>query len=126
MEWKVLMVIHTEFGGFHLTNEILRRLTERGCDWVSECGKAGGNPPRGFLPYREGRDDLRKDEDLVAVVQELTEEYNSKAETLESWRERAELRTVMLGNLKVVEVRIVIEIEDFDGKESVRVTGGTW
>lgn len=120
------MVIHTEFGGFHLTEEIIRRLTERGCDWVSECVKTSGSYPLWFLPYGDGRDDLRKDENLVAVIQELTEECDSRSEPLKTWRERAELRRDVLANLKVVEVRVVIEIEEHDGKESVRVTGGTW
>lgn len=126
MDWTFSMVIHTEFGGFHLTDEIVRRLTERGCDWISECVKSGETAPMWFLPYRNGSDDLRKDEDLVAVVQELSEECDSKAKDLDTWRERAELRRDVLGNLKVVQVHIAIEIEEHDGKETVRVTGGTW
>lgn len=126
MDLKFSMVIHTEFGGFGLNEEMVRRLTERGCKWISECTKTPGSLPKWYLPYRDGRDELRKDEDLVAVVAELTQEYDVKCKELKSWQERAELRTTMQANLKVVEVTVDIEIEDHDGKESVRVSGGCW
>ena len=126
MEWKFPMVIHTEYGGFGLNDEMIRRLTERGCKWVSECSKAAGSNPRWYLPYRDGEDDLRKDEDLVAVINELTEEHEFHVEKMKAWRERADHRRETLCNLRVVDVRVVIEIDDHDGKETVRVTGGTW
>lgn len=126
MEWKFPMVLHTEFGGFHLTQEMVNRLLERKCEWASQCQKSTGSNPMWFVPYGDGSDDLRKDEDLVAVVRELTEEFEAKAKTLDTWRERADLRRDMLTNLRVVDVRVVIEIDDNDGKETVRVTGGTW
>jgi hypothetical protein len=126
MEWTFPMVIHMEFGGFGLTEEIVRRLGERNCAWVGECQHSAGSNPRWYLPYRDGSDELRKDADLVAVVRELTEEYESRSKDLQSWRERTDLRQNMLNNLRVVDVRVVIEINDHDGKETVRVTGGTW
>jgi len=126
MELKIPMVLNVEYGGCHLTEEVIRRLTARGCKWVSECQKSEGSRPRWFLPYRGGDDSLRADEDLVAVVRELTKEYEAKTEHLESWQARAELRRDLLADLAVVEVRVLVEVHDQDGKEFVRVAGGTW
>jgi len=133
MEWKVPIVIHDEFGGFGLTPEMVRRLKGRGCEWVNKCGH-DHNKTRYWLPSQDGMDDeaenLRMDKDLIAVVRELTEEYEKivdrESGEILSWREKTNLRQEMLANLKIVQVRIVIEIEDFDGRESVSVTGGTW
>lgn len=131
MRWTVPVVIHDEFGGFSLTPEMVRRLKERGCKWADQCG-TNHRKDQYWLPYQheigDEAESLRKDPDLVAVVQELTEEYEKivDSDAVTSWRERTDLRSTMLANLKIVEVVVEIEITDFDGRESVRVTGGAW
>lgn len=134
MQWKVPVVIHTEFGGFSLTPEMVRRLKKRGVKWADKCGH-DDRKTQYWLPYQheivDEAENLRMDKDLVEVVRELTEEYEKivdkdDAEDIMSWRERTDLRNTMLANLRVVEVTIAIEISDFDGKESVQVTGGAW
>ena len=121
------LVIHTEFGGFSLTQEMVDRLAERGCKWADKCGKSYGSNPKYYIPY-EDDDELkyRSDADLIAVVEELTEEFESKVKELTDWRERRQLERTMLDGLKVVEVNVSVEIEDHDGKETVRVHGGAW
>lgn len=113
------MVIHTEFGGFSLTDEIRRRLTERGSEWVDKLGKASAAGQW----YSTDDDEFRRDPDLVAVVRELQEELQSRGENLQSWQERAALEQRLLHGLKVVTVEITVEIEDYDGKEQVLVFG---
>jgi hypothetical protein len=129
MEWKEKLVIHDEWGGFGLTERMVEMLKARGCEWADKCGKSGGSNPRWYLPYEhDNRDHLRKDPDLVAIVEELTVEYDKrlKDEGIRSWKERSALRRELLNDLKVVEVSISIEIDDHDGRESVRVCGGVW
>lgn len=126
MEFVVPVVLHTEFGGFHLTGEMIERLTKRKCEWVSKCRKTEGSNPRWYMPFDDGSNELRRDPDLVAVVQELADEYEKACEGIEVWQERTKLRQTMLANLEVVHVRVVIEIDDHDGRETVHVTGGAW
>jgi hypothetical protein len=76
------------------------------------------------LPARDEEEELRRDKDLVAVIKELEEEFESRVENIESWRGRAKIQQEMLRGLKVVSVRVGIEILDYDGKEQVRVFGG--
>lgn len=117
------MVIHTDFGAFGLTQEVVRRLHERGVEWTDKLGQAS---PRGlWYPQDDGDDELRRDADLVAVVRELEEELKSRVENLQSWRERAEVEHGLLHGLKTVTVDITVEILDDDGSETVRVFGGT-
>jgi hypothetical protein len=124
MEVAFDMVIHTQFGGFSLTQEIVERLRKRGCPWVDEIGRASSTGPW-YLPYREGdEDELRRDEHLLAVVRELTEELEARVQDVKSWRERAEVEQELLHGLKVVTVHVGIDIEEDDGKERVRVYGG--
>lgn len=130
MRLTIPLVIHDEFGGFSLTPEIIHRLKGRGCPWVDRCGH-DSQKKRYYLPYEEDLDDtLRKDPDLVAVVREITEELDERVSEEESampWREQVALRQELLGSLKVVEAHVNLEIEDYDGKERVRVvTGGVW
>lgn len=116
------MVLHTDFGGFSLTDEIRRRLVVRGSKWIEKLGKASA----GGQWYSVDDDEFRRDADLVAVVRELQAELQSRGEGLQSWRERAKLERELLHGLKVVTVNITVVIEDHDGKESVRVCGGAY
>jgi hypothetical protein len=132
MEWKIPVVINDDYGGFSLTQEIVNRLKKRDCTWVDKCGYVPSSRHY-YLPYRHefdgDPDELRKDPDLVAVVREVSAEYDAIVDADDcvlSWREQVELRRKMIGCLHVADVRIRIEIESHDGKESVRVTGGTW
>jgi len=126
LEFKTPLVINDAFGGFSLTAEMVRRLKERGCGWADDCYQTS-DPNVYYPPYRDNlKDTLRNDEDLVAVVRELTVEYDKKAEDIESWQERRVLAQELLADLKVVEVRVLIQIDDYDGKESVSVSGGLW
>jgi len=123
MEWKVPLVIHTDFGGFGLTSLMHERLLERKVPWLERCQKTAGN--RWYLPY-EDDDELRRDPDLVDVVRQLEVELAAASSDMGNWAERRELERAYLHGLKVVEVTVVLEINDHDGKETVRVTGGTW
>lgn len=115
------MVIHTHFGGFSLTDEIVERLRARGCPWIDQIAKASPSGPW-YAPAQDG-DEFRRDEHLVAVVKELEEELESRVENVKSWRDRAAIEQDLLHGLKVVTVHIDVEILDDDGKESVRVHG---
>jgi hypothetical protein len=115
------MVLHVEHGGFSLTDEIVRRLRERGCPWTEKLGKAS---PDGQWYVMADDDEFRRDPDLVAVVKELQGELESRLENLESWRERAALEQEMLHGLKVTRVRVTVEVDDHDGMEFVHVYGG--
>ena len=129
MNWKVKVVIHDEYGGFSLTEEMVKRLKKRDCKWADRCGKTHGSNPHYYLPYDDDdREGYRKDPDLVAVVEELLAEYETKIDSDESlaWREQTSLLRTMTANLKVVEVTVNIEVNEHDGRESISVHGGVW
>lgn len=132
MEWKIKVVLRDEYGGFSLTGDMYDMLKKRGCKWVERCGEALGREKKYYLPSSSTTSSedhsLRKDPDLVAVVEELTKKYDTMVEGDDaiSWQDRSRLRRTMLGDLKVQEVTISVEIKDHDGKESVRVCGGAW
>jgi len=127
MNWKVKVIIHDEYGGFSLTKEMVERLKKRGCKWVDRCGQTGPGNSNYYLPY-DDREWLRNDPDLVAVVEELLAEYEVKIDSDESlaWREQSSLLRTMTANLRVVEVTVNIEVNDHDGRESIRVHGGVF
>jgi len=127
MRWQTKVVINDDFGGFSFTKTMVDMLKARGCKWADKIESVGGAHRDYYLPYEAGNT-LRADEDLVAVVEELTAQYEKAvdSDTVMSWRERTDLRRKTLNDLKVVEVTVEIEIEDYDGKESIRVTGGAW
>jgi len=120
METKVSLVIHAEHGGFSLTEEIVERLRSRGVSWLDRLGDAGG---RWYLPA-DG-DDLRGDPDLVDIVREISAEVRSASVDLD-WRARETLERRLLHGLRVADVTVLIVVEDDDGLERVRVTGGVW
>ena len=119
MQFETEVVIHDAFGGFSLTDEIVERLKERKCAWADKLQRASHGEW-----YLFEDDEFRRDPDLVAVVKEIREELDRRVEDLHSWRDRAALEQEMLHGLKVVRVAITLEIEDYDGKETVRVRGG--
>lgn len=121
MEFKIPMVIHDKHGGFSLTNRIHGELEKRKVPWLSRLGKSGSC---WYLPYEDG-EDLRRDETFVDIVRHLFRELEAKENELD-WREWKALEQETLDGLRVVDVRVVIEVHDHDGKETVRVTGGTW
>lgn len=123
MDWKIPVVIHADFGGFALTSRMHELLLERGAPWLERCQRTSDG--RWYLPYEED-DELRRDDHLVAVVRQLEAELDSRSQDLESWQDRRALERELLHGLKVVDVRVVVEIDDHDGKETVRVTGGAW
>lgn len=123
MDWKVPLVIHTDFGGFALTSRMHGLLLERGAPWLERCQKTSDG--RWYLPYQEN-DELRRDEHLVEVVRQLETEFAVATADVDDWTERRALEREMLHGLRVVDVRVVVEIDDHDGKETVRVTGGVW
>lgn len=122
LEWIVPMVVHTDFGGFALTAVMHERLQTTEVPWLSRCERASDD--RWYMPADD--DMLRRDPDLVKVVRQLEAELELRASELDDWSERQPLERQLLHGLRVVDVRIVVEIEEFDGKETVRVTGGTW
>jgi hypothetical protein len=115
------MVIHGEFGGFSLTDEIVDRLKKRSSPVVEKFGRPSPSSP--WYPLAD-EDEVRRDPDLIAVVRELTEEIDRIVDEDASWRDRSILEQRYLHGLKVVTVFVEIEIEDHDGKETVRVFGG--
>lgn len=112
------IVIHTEFGGFTLSNLIMDKLRAADCPWIDKMNQYGGQW------YSENQDSIefRCDPYLISSVKEVTLEYNEKSKGLDYSASR-ELRKKMLNGLKVQEGSFSIEIEDYDGKESVRVGG---
>lgn len=112
------IVIHTQYGGFSLTKEIVDRLRKRKCPWISElvCASPSG-------PWYIQDEKLRRDEHLIAVVRELQAEMKDRMSHLGTWRERAALEQELLHGLAVVTVQVEVEIEEDDGKERVRVLG---
>lgn len=121
MEIKVEMVIHDAFGGFGLTRLIHERLEERGVTWLSSC--ASTSDDRWYLPY-DKEDELRRDPDLVAVVRQMEIELEEMSSGIDDWQERRDLELRMLHGLKSVTVHVTIDVEDHDGRETVRVYGG--
>jgi hypothetical protein len=123
LEWRVPMVLHADHGAFALTALMHERLAEREVPWLGRCQRASDD--RWYMPAEEV--ELRRDPDLVDVVRQLEVELAAATSSLEEWGERRDLEHRLLHGLRVVSVRVVIEInDDDDGKETVRVTGGTW
>ena len=127
MDLKFKMVINGTFGGFSLTDEVVERLRKKGCTWTDKLGKASA---RGhWYPNSDFEKDevkYRRDPIFVEVVEEIHAGLESRLEGLESWQEREELTHQMIRGLKVVQVSVVVEIEDYAGKETVQVRGGTY
>ena len=123
MEWKIPIVIRTDYGGFGLTALMHERLLERQVSWLERCQRTSDG--RWFLPYDED-DELRRDPDLVDVVRQLEVELAAAVSDMKDWTERRRLELELLHGLKVVQATVVIEIHDHDGKETIRVTGGAW
>lgn len=124
MQSKFDMVIHGEYGGFSLTDEIVEMLRARGCEWVEQCVRAG---ERWFVSDALERDgEFRRDPVFVKVVRELQERLDRESDVLVSWREREAMAQRLLHGLRVVTVTVKVHIDDHDGKESVRVVGGIW
>lgn len=122
IEWKIPMVIHVDHGGFSLTATVHERLETAGVSWLSRCDRASDD--RWYLPFDD--EGLRRDPDLVDVVRQLEVELEAATAELEDWSDRQVLERQLLHGLRVVNVRIVVEVLDDDGKETVRVTGGSW
>lgn len=123
MEWKIPLVVHTDYGGFGLTSLMRERLQERQVPWIERCQPTSDG--RWYLPYNEG-DEFRRDSDLVDVVRQLEIEFAAMVSDITDWTERQKIERNLLHGLQVVEVQVVLEIHDHDGKETVRVTGGRW
>ena len=123
MEFKIPIVIHVDYGGFTLTGRVHELLAERKVPWLKRCAKTADG--RWFLPHKED-DELRRDPDLVEVVRELEGEFVAAITDINDWTARNRLEQQLLHGLKVVNVTVSIEIEEHDGKETVRVTGGNW
>lgn len=115
------IVIHTEFGGFTLSNLIVERLRAANCPWIDKMNQYGDRW------YSENQDSIefRCDPFLISAVKEVTLEYDAKSKGLDYSVSR-DLRKKMLAGLKVQEGNFSIEIQDYDGKESVTVNGGCW
>jgi len=123
MEFHVPVAVHVSHGGFGLTPVMHERLLERDVSWLARCGRASDGR-RWYLP--SDGDELRRDPDLVEVVRQLEHELEERTAGVESWAERADIERRLLDGVRVARVRIVIEVEDDDGRETIRVTGGTW
>lgn len=123
MNMKIDMVIHREFGGFSLTPEMVDRLRERDCSWITQCASTLGTSPRWYV---DSDHEFRRDPLFVEVVRELEARVKHEGEALTSWQERRALEIQLLNGLRVVTVTIEIEVIDHDGMESVRVIGGVW
>lgn len=127
MESKFDMVIHGEHGGFGLTPAIVERLRERGCAWVHQCAPPVPGGERWYVSSEmESDGHFRRDPIFVEVVREMTARVEREGEELVAWRDRRLLERTLLGGLCVVTVTVVVEVSDYDGKESVRVIGGLW
>lgn len=120
MEMKVQLVLHRTHGGFSLTREIVDRLRERRVPWIGRLGDGGD---RWYLP--SDGEDLRRDQDLVDVVREIEFEMSEASKRLD-WRARELLERQLLDGLRAVTVTVAIDVEDYDGLETVRVRGGIW
>jgi hypothetical protein len=123
MQMQFDMVIHGDYGGFSLTDEIVGLLRQRGCPWVEQAQRGVGREAN-WYPMTDD-DSIRKDPMFVDIVRELTERVDREVGKEHS-KERDALKRRLLHGLQVVTVTIEIEIEDHDGLESVRVFGGNW
>ena len=96
------VVINTNYGGYSLSNEASLELARRKGIQTREDGLVfvgtGYETVAVVVP--------RNDHDLIAVVREMGERAGS--------------------DLKVVDVTVNIELESYDGKERVRVSGGNY
>lgn len=104
------VAINTSYGGYRLSEEAVRAIAERrGCTIVNR----GGESFAYFMLVDQGGQEIdpqdlpRTDTDLIAVVEALGPD-----------------RAGADGNRIVVrEVGITVEIDNYDGKEEVRVYG---
>jgi hypothetical protein len=127
MQMKIDMVIHGDYGGFSLTDEIVERLREQGCTWVDQCMRTDGSDPRWYPEAQLERDNsFRQDPIFVGVIRELQGLLDRDGVEMASWKDRRTLERRVLNGLRVVGITVEIEIEDDDGKESVHVFGGAW
>lgn len=117
----VPLVIYRQHGGFHLTDEIVERLRAVGWAHVSDVERSGDR----WYVRHDRLDELRRDPTLIETVAQIQREIQSfrEAQPRPSWQEVSELETRRLDGLGVVDLQIQIEIDEYDGRESVRAFG---
>jgi len=130
MKEKIKVVLHEEqFGSFSLTPRMVQMLQARGCEWVGKCSQPAEGEnytlPSEFSALNQDNK-LRRDPNLIAVIETLMREYDDQTNYDLGWQCRALLRQKLLANLKVVEITVAINVFDQDGRETVQVTGGLW
>jgi hypothetical protein len=111
---KIRAVLHKNYGGFHLTDEIVDKMTAKGFEWGAippnkSCGE--------YVHYHAMNEfSFRSNPIFIEVVLELQKENNKL-----DWYEA---RKNYISGLSVVEVNLNVEVEDYhDGKERLTVNG---
>jgi hypothetical protein len=120
---KIPIVLNTERAGFGLTDAIVAELRRRNCTWVSKF-KRGDLMKLWFAP-RSAQDEARRDPVLVDIVRAFEREWEELPLDM-PWRDRTALEERLLHGLRVVEVTVELDIDEYNGRESVRVRGGVW
>jgi hypothetical protein len=118
---KFELVLHTDYGGFSLTDKIVERLLEMDSELTEDLPSYEGVE----MWYHPRANDLefRRHPDLIKVVKEFQTELVEFEKTDATWEEVAAKQLELLHGLKVVEATIRVDIDEDDGKESLHVYG---
>lgn len=119
---KVPLVLFRRHGGFHLTEAIVMELRRRGWSLLEHVTEAG----QSWYVSHDHLASVRQDPVLLDVVRGFEQRVKAASDEGQSWREVEALNQVLLDGLAAVEVTLRIDIEDYDGLETVRVCGGLW
>lgn len=121
LSFKIPLVIHRTHGGFHFTDALVAELRSR--DWAHLGKLCKVSNDRWYV---ERPDSLRRDPVLIECVKKFEAEVQQLVDSNASWKDVAATALVLLSGLQVVEVTVVIDVDDFDGLETVRVSGGLY
>lgn len=120
---KIPIVINKARSAFALTDALAAELRRRGCSWIGKFAR--GDVMELWFAPRAVVDEARRDPLLVEIVRSF-EAQCAGVPPDRPWREVTALEQQLLNGLCVVEVSVAIEVEEYNGHETVRVRGGLW
>mgnify|MGYP001032565031 CR=1 FL=1 len=119
---QIKVVIHTTYGGFHLTDKMVELLKARESVLVANLPRTTRTNEGAWYHPDQDKESFRMHPDLIEVVEHLEAELDRFSEDT-PWEERAELECKLLHGLKVSTVELDVDILEHDGNEHVEVRG---
>jgi hypothetical protein len=115
MKLTIPMVLNTGYGGFQLSEAIVKCLQKDQWEHFDWLELYNGR----WMTLDEKRDELRRDPMLISVVRRIEAELAQRTPGSEASKHFLKV----LGGLRYGEVEVSIDIGDDDGKEFMEISG---